>query len=126
MFRFLFATLFIVHFSGAMLKDETWALRSKQRITTIDAVPTSYKPVLRHAIQNNAIISLLFTTSTQYTRIRKNNTETISARFLDDNTTWDTRAAEKSFYELIAKYQLEDKTSEEIMAACNHSRTINQ
>lgn len=124
MLRLLFVTFFISHFSFAMIKEEVWGLNSKRRIIIIDTVPTSYKPILRHVIQNNVIISLLSTKATEYTRIRKHDTEIFSARFLEDNTPWNAYAAEKSFYELLAKYQLEDKTSEQIIADCNLSGTV--
>ncbi len=123
MFRVACALLCMVHFSFSMLQDEIRGLSTKPLISTISAHPSAYVPQLLHAVQNHLVISQLTTPSTQYVRTINTKTQerTYSARFLRDNTAWIPFIAEKSFYELIAKYQLVDRKPEDILKSCRLS-----
>lgn len=122
MLTLCFAIIFIAHSSFTLIKEETRYL-SVSRVTEIGILTSSCIPKLCHAIQNDCCVSLLTTSSTEFTRTCNPNTnENIySARYTSDNTVWDTRAAEKAFYELIAKYKLHDKTPNEILTSCKLS-----
>lgn len=124
MIYLLFVLVFISHYAFSMLQDEVRALSSKPFITEITGEPSkTFTPKLVHAVQNNVVITLLVTASTEYTRTFDLNTktQTYSARFFKDNSKWNALAAEKSFYELIAIHKLNDKTTAQIMASCNRS-----
>lgn len=125
MIYLLFVLVFISHYAFSMLQDEVRAVSSKPCITEITGKPSkTFMPKLVHAVQNNVVITLLVTSSTEYTRTFDLHTKTraYSARFYKDNSQWNALAAEKSFYELIAIHKLNDETAEQIMARCNQSR----
>jgi hypothetical protein len=125
MIYLLFVLAFMSQYTFSMLQDEVRALSSKRYIAEITGKPsTTFTPKLVHAVQNNVIITLLVTSSTEYTRTFNLVTKrpAYSARFYEDNSKWNALAAEKSFYELIAIHKLNDETAEQIMARCNQSR----
>lgn len=129
MIYLLFVLVFISHYAFSMLQDEVRALSSKPSITEITGEPSkTFTPKLVHAVQNNVVITLLVTSSTEYTRTFDLNTkkQTYSARFYEDNSKWNALAAEKSFYELIAIHKLTDNTAEQIFSNCKKSPIISR